>query len=77
VTSRPETHKVCPFNGKVRFATPAEARAASGRPRRGSKRGPQRTYHCTTCGGWHLTSQTKGEVRRYKCSPATSRPESV
>ncbi len=48
---------------KVTYATEREAREKLRvhRPRRG-KGAPQRTYQCTRCGLWHLTSdpRTKG-----------------
>jgi hypothetical protein len=52
----------CP-TGKIRYATAIDAgialgRARAGRPVKGrDAKVEQRQYYCSTCGGWHLTSQ--------------------
>ena len=40
---------------KTRYATAAQARVAILRAKRAGKR--QKAYHCTICGGWHVTTK--------------------
>ncbi|QDP83274.1 hypothetical protein FOH10_07390 [Nocardia otitidiscaviarum] len=58
----------CESTGKIRYFDPETAELAlAGIDHRDPRRREQRTYHCPSCGGWHLTSQP----RRSEHSPAT------
>jgi hypothetical protein len=46
---------------KVRYASEAEARAAVAQQLRLNPGGPRlRVYECPVCGGWHMTSGSRG-----------------
>ncbi|TLF57848.1 hypothetical protein [Nocardia cyriacigeorgica] len=48
----------CEATGKIRYFDPETAELVlAGIDHTDPRRREQRTYHCSRCGGWHLTSQ--------------------
>lgn len=50
---------ICPFSGKLQFASEQQAKRALRQAQRTVRRGrcPERIYDDCRCGFWHLTSQ--------------------
>lgn len=48
---------------KMQFTSGAEARRFASTSRKPERRRQLWPYHCRECGGYHLTSMTKAEVR--------------
>jgi hypothetical protein len=62
--SRTPSRPLCAVRNKVRYPSEAEADVALVKirakgPKKPGGRVPIRSYFCTSCGGWHLTSIPK------------------
>ena len=55
-------HLICEWTNKIIFPSENDAKFEIRRIRNleQENKKPKRTYECTKCGGWHLTSKAKG-----------------
>lgn len=53
-------------NEKVRFASKTEANAKRKKTKRLSASGTASVYPCAVCRGWHITTWSREDQRRYR-----------